>query len=263
MSRDESGGERLHKRIAASGLCSRRTAESLIAQGRVVVNGQVVREMGVKVGEDDEIRVDGEPILEQRMLYLAMHKPKGIITTLSDPEGRRTVLDLLPKLSVMVKPVGRLDKDSEGLLLFTSDGRLAQRLTHPSFGIKKEYFVIVDGRVSDRDFAKLVKGVWIPEGGKTAPATISQIVFDSKAERTEFHITIHEGRKRQIRLMGESIGHRVRVLKRVRIGPVELKSLAKGTCRILTKLEIDELLNSVGLPISSSRTKRRREDDQD
>jgi 23S rRNA pseudouridine2605 synthase len=250
--------ERLHKRIAASGLCSRRAAESMIAEGRVTVNGKVIQEMGFKVGPEEEIRVDGKPIESPKLHYLAMNKPKGVVTTLRDPEGRPTVLDYLPRLSGQVKPIGRLDKDTEGLLLFTNDGRLIQRLTHPRFGIEKEYVVSVDGIVEEASFAKIVKGLWIPEGGKTSPATVSSIFRDESAGRTHFHITIHEGRKRQIRLMGEAIGHRVRALKRVRVGPVELKSLAKGVCRILGHDELEALFQLAGIGAPPKRAHPRR-----
>lgn len=239
--------KRLHKRISESGVCSRRTAESLIEQGRVMVNGHVVTSMGVKVTDDDEVRVDGELISQPRLMYLAMNKPKGVVTTLSDPQGRRTVNDLLPALSTQLKPVGRLDKDTEGLLLFTNDGTLALRMTHPRYGLQKEYVVTVDGIVPEIKLMKLVKGIWIPEGGKTSPASISQVHRDESANRTHFHIAIHEGRKRQIRLMGEAIGHRVRALKRVRVGPIELQGLQKGTCRMLSKPEVDALFIAVGL----------------
>lgn len=250
--------ERLHKRIARSGFCSRRAAEELILAGRVSVNGAIVQELGVKVEENDVVRIDGEELETPALLYLAMNKPKGVVTTLSDPEGRRTVNHLLPELSTQVKPIGRLDKDSEGLLLFTNDGALAQRLTHPSFGIDKEYAVTVDGIVDEVKFSKLAKGIWIPEGGKTAPASITKIIRDTDTSRTHFHITIHEGRKRQIRLMGEAIGHRVRVLKRVRIGPVQLQSLPKGICRMLAQKEIDDLFAAVRLERNVKPARRRR-----
>jgi 23S rRNA pseudouridine2605 synthase len=239
--------DRLHKRIAASGLCSRRAAETLIADGRVMVNGEIVREQGVKVGDEDTVLVDGAPLPDQRLLYLLMNKPKGVLTTLRDPHGRRTVKDLLPDLSGTVKPVGRLDKDTEGLLIFTNDGALAQRLTHPRYGIEKEYIVQVKGIVADKDIQRLAKGMWIPEGGKTAPATVNRIQRDEKADRTTFNITIHEGRKRQIRLMCMGIGHPVKELKRVRVGPIELKSQPRGTCRMLGKPEIEALRAAVQL----------------
>lgn len=247
--------ERLHKRIAASGIASRRKAEALIAEGRVTVNGSVVSEMGFKVGPDDVVEVDGRPLETPKLYYLAMNKPKGYVTTLKDPEGRKTVADLLPRLPVLLKPVGRLDMDTEGLLLFTNDGRLAQRLTHPSRMIDKEYIVTVRGIPESRRLDKLAQGVWIAEGGKTAPATIERVMADPERDRCTFRLTIHEGRKRQIRLMCEAIGHPVKELKRVRVGPIQLQSLPRGQSRMLAKPELDALLAEVGLEETPSKAR--------
>lgn len=241
------GQERLHKRIAAAGIASRRAAEKMILEGRVTVNDATITELGFKVGEDDVICVDNRPIAQPKLFYLLMNKPKGIITTMSDPEGRRTVLDLLPDLGATLKPVGRLDKDTEGLLIFTNDGALAQRLTHPKYAVDKEYVVTVRGQASEQALAKLSKGVWIPEVGKTQPASVTRVYRDSKTDRTAFHLTLHEGKKRQVRLMCLAIGHPVKELKRVRVGPIELKGQPRGTCRMLTKPEIDALRSLVGL----------------
>ncbi|HEY3782835.1 MAG TPA: pseudouridine synthase [Fimbriimonadaceae bacterium] len=237
----------MHKRIAASGLCSRRAAEELISQGRVQVNGEYVREMGVKVSPDDEVRVDGNPVGVTKTFTLIMNKPVGYVTTLFDPQGRQTVKKLLPKLDAMLKPVGRLDMDSEGLLLFTNDGQLAQRLTHPRFGIEKEYECVVGGIPEEAELEKLRKGIWITEGGKTAPAKVEVTNPGRRASTTMVRITIHEGRKRQVRLMFEAIGHEVLTLKRVRIGPLVLKNLPPSACRMLGKKEVDKLKSMVGL----------------
>lgn len=242
----EEGAERLHKRIAASGLCSRRAAEEMIREGRVEVNGATVSEMGVKVLPEDEIKVDGRIIGTAQTYTLVMNKPVGYVTTLDDPQGRPTVKKLLPDLGVQVKPVGRLDMNSEGLLLFTNDGLLAQRLTHPRFGVEKEYLAVVEGDPADAALDKLRKGIWI-EGGKTAPARVERFHEDRKGSTTTLKITIHEGRKRQVRLMCEAINHPVRSLKRVRIGPLVLKNMPPSSCRMLGKKEVDALKKLVGL----------------
>lgn len=243
----DSKEERLHKRIAASGLCSRRAAEELIREGRVEVNGEVVIEMGVKVSPEDEVRVDGRPIGVAKAYTLIMNKPVGYLTTLSDPQGRPTVKKLLPTLGALVKPVGRLDMDTEGLLLFTNDGLLAQRLAHPRFGVEKEYQATVQGIPEEEALDRLRKGVYIEEGGKTAPAKVQRVHEDRRHGTAVLRITIHEGRKRQVRLMFEAIGHPVLALKRIRIGPLVLKNLPAGACRMLGKVELDKLRQLVGL----------------
>lgn len=224
-------------------MCSRRAAEELIREGRVTVNGELVIEMGRKVTPEDDVRIDGAKLGFARSHTLVMNKPKGYVTTLRDPQGRRTVAELLPDVGVMLKPVGRLDLDTEGLLLFTNDGELANRLMHPRYGVEKEYIVTVEGEPDEKAFDKLRKGIYI-EGGKTQPATIEP----SKHNPSEFRITIHEGRKRQVRMMCMAIGHPVKTLKRVRIGFIRLQNIPKGTCRMLGKSEVDALRKAVGLP---------------
>lgn len=243
----DDGLERLHKRIATSGLCSRRAAEQMILEGRVEVNGAHITEMGVKVGPDDEVRVDGKVVGVAKLFTLVMNKPVGYVTTLSDPQGRPTVARLLPDLGVMMKPVGRLDMDSEGLLLFSNDGALAQRLTHPRFGVEKEYQVTVQGKPAEKDLEHLRKGIWIPEGGKTAPAKVVVTHTAKDDASTVIKMTIHEGRKRQIRLMFEGINHPVIALKRIRIGPLTLYKMRPGECRMVSQQELEELKKSVGL----------------
>jgi 23S rRNA pseudouridine2605 synthase len=235
--------ERLHKRIAASGLCSRRAAERLIEEGRVMVNGQSVTAMGIMVDEDDLIEVDGQALGVAKNYTLIMNKPVGVVTTLSDPQGRPTVRKFLPDVGVQLKPVGRLDMDSEGLLIFTNDGELANRLTHPSHKIDKEYEVIVTGKPDAHALDRLRKGVMV-EDRKTAPAEV-EVGGRSAADSTFLRITIHEGRKRQIRLMCEEIGHPVLSLKRVRIGPIVLRKLPRGACRMLGQTEIAALRRAV------------------
>lgn len=236
--------ERLHKRIAACSQLSRRAAEKAIADGRVTVNGEPVIEMGIQVGPDDEITLDGELLQSNRVFTLVMNKPAGYVTTLSDPQGRPTVKKLLPNLGVALKPVGRLDLDTEGLLVFTNDGLLAHRLAHPSFGVEKEYEAFVHGSPPEAAVEHLRKGVWV-DGSKTAPAQVR--VLGSDHGRTKLRITIHEGRKRQVRLMCEAVGFPVLSLRRVRFGNLVIKGMPPGSCRMLGKVELDELRGLVGL----------------
>ncbi|HWA83481.1 MAG TPA: pseudouridine synthase, partial [Fimbriimonadaceae bacterium] len=153
-------GERLHVRIAHSGLCSRRAAEELIKQGRVAVNGDLVTEMGIKVTDDDVVTVDGMPVQTAKLYTLILYKPTGCVTTMRDPQGRPTIVRYLPDLGVALKPVGRLDMDTEGLLVCTNDGELANRLAHPRYGVEKEYQAIVQGIPAGKALEKLSKGVW-------------------------------------------------------------------------------------------------------
>lgn len=242
-------GERLHVRIARAGVCSRRTAEALIREGRVTVNGQIVMEMGIKVDDGAEIRVDGQPISIAKQYTVLLNKPTGVVTTLRDPQGRPTILKYLPDYGVQLKPIGRLDMDTEGLLLVTNDGDLAHRLAHPRYGIEKEYVAIVRGVPNEKALSDLRKGVFV-EGRKTAPAVVEVIHVEEKKGTTGLRITIHEGRKRQIRLMCEFVGHPVISLKRVRIGHLVLKGLRAGEARLLGKKEVDALRAEVGLPPS-------------
>ena len=182
-----------------------------------------------------------------RIYTVLLNKPTGVVTTLLDPQRRPTIVPFLPDYGVQLKPVGRLDMDTEGLLLCSNDGDLAARLTHPRYGVEKEYTVIVDGIVDDRTIEKLRDGVYI-EGGKTSPAKVELIHAEAKTNTTGLRITIHEGRKRQVRQMCDSVGYPVRTLKRVRIGPLVLKGMRAGEARLLGKKEVDNLRNLVGLP---------------
>lgn len=229
---------RLHRFIAQCGVCSRRKAEELIAEGRVTVNGETVVQMGTKVGDDDVVTVDGQRIRQERHIYLVMYKPKGVVTTMSDEKGRRTVSQLLPRLDAVVKPVGRLDKDTDGLLLLTNDGDLAKKLTHPSHGTEKEYEATVRGAVTERAVERLRTGVRI-EGRKTRPAFVE--VLSSHETKSKLKIVLKEGWKRQVRLMCESVGHPVIELRRTRFGPLRLKGMSPGECRLLTQQQVDAL----------------------
>ena len=244
--RDE-GRVRLHVAIAHSGLCSRRAAEKLIEEARVEVNGSLVIEKGTSVGPEDEVRVDGQLVTAAKHYTIVLNKPLGVVTTLHDPQGRPTIVRFLPQLGVQLKPVGRLDMDTEGLLLVTNDGDLAQRLAHPSFGIEKEYMAVITGIPTEEALESLRKGVHV-EGRRTAPAKVVVVHAEPKSNTTGVRITIHEGRKRQVRLMFETVGHTVKSLKRVRYGPLYVKGMRAGEAKMLGKKEVDELRALVKLP---------------
>jgi 23S rRNA pseudouridine2605 synthase len=239
--------ERLQKIIAAAGVASRRKAEELISSGRVAVNGQTVTELGTKADpERDHIRVNGKLLHgPERHVYLLMNKPKGFVTTVSDPEGRPTVMSLLSGVKGRVYPVGRLDYASEGLLLLTNDGSLAQKLMKAASHVPKTYLVKISGKPDESDLAKLRSGVSIPSGDgkrrvRTAPAKIG-IIKD--AANPWYEITLIEGRNRQIRRMFEQVGHHVEKIKRVRYGSLQL-DVPPGHYRQLKPPEIARLLAS-------------------
>jgi len=231
---DDPDGERLQKVLARVGLGSRRTCEELIAAGRVTVNGErATLGRRVDVGADT-VAVDGAPLpVAPGLVHYLLHKPAGVITTARDTHGRPTVLALVPARP-RVFPVGRLDADTEGLLILTNDGELAQRLAHPSFGVDKEYLVETDGRPTPGALAALRRGVMLDDG-ITAPATVG--VLGPGVLR----IVIHEGRNRQVRRMCEAVGFPVRRLVRTRIGPVRDRALAPGQWRALTQAEVRAL----------------------
>ena len=231
---------RLQKYMAECGVASRRKAEEMIAQGHVTVNGVRVTEMGAQVEENDEVRVDGRvirPEVEKR--YVMYHKPAGEVTTVSDPEGRACVLDHFRDYPVRLYPVGRLDYDSEGLLLLTNDGALTERLLHPSHQVDKTYLARVTGAVTPETLALLRQGVLLDDH-KTAPAKAR--VVKAEAFATVVLVTIHEGRNRQVRRMFEAAGHKVLQLRRVRFGPLELGDLPRGHWRELTPAEVRRLM---------------------
>jgi pseudouridine synthase len=219
-------------------------SEELIATGRVTVNGHVVTELGTKADPNaDDIRVDGRRVkVEQRRRYILLYKPRGYVTTRSDPQGRRTVMDLLKAVREYIYPVGRLDYDSEGLLLVTNDGDLAARLTHPRHEVDRLYEAKVRGVPDAHALERLARGVTI-EGRRTAPAVLEMKSRPAVGETAHsiVHITIHEGRNRQVRQMFEAVGHPVMRLKRIRIGPIEDPQLPPGHWRELSEREIDQL----------------------
>ncbi|MBL8061110.1 MAG: pseudouridine synthase [Chthonomonas sp.] len=238
--------ERLHKYLARCGVASRRAAEIMIQEGRVELNGELVTEMGVLVdGYTDDIRVDGKRCRPEKLAYVLLNKPKGVITTLSDPRRRPTITQYLPDLGVMLRPVGRLDMESTGLIICTNDGNLADRLTHPSFGVEKEYDVIVRGEVGERALKRLRNGVYIL-GKWTAEAYVEVISYEKRSDTTKLRMIIHEGRNRQIRLMCDSVGHPVEALERVRIGPLKIRGLRSGEARLIGMQEVEELWGASG-----------------
>lgn len=250
--------ERLQKILSSAGVASRRLSEELIVQGRVSVNGKTVTELGTKADPSvDEIKVDGRRIkVEQRRRYILLNKPRGYITTRSDPQGRPTVMDLMKGVREYVYPVGRLDYDSEGLLILTNDGELAAKLTHPRHEVEKVYEARVKGIPDEHTLDRLAKGVTI-EGRRTAPARLraSEPFVKGSGEQTVIEITIHEGRQRQVRQMFDSVGHPVVRLRRVRIGPIVDPDIPPGHWRELTPREIS-LLQRTKAPSHYSKTLR-------
>lgn len=231
---------RLQKFLALSGVASRRNAEKLIAEGHISVNGLKVTEMGVQVDETtDIVEADGTRVsIQEEKCYIAYNKPVGEVTTVSDPEGRATVMDKFRTFPVRLYPVGRLDYDSEGLLLLTNDGDMMNHVLHPSREVSKVYLTKISNQVSDEEIRALRRGVMI-DGKITSPAAVRLIrreTFD-----TVLLISIHEGRNRQVRKMVESIGHQVVSLKRVEFGPVSLGDLPSGKWRRLYENEIRRL----------------------
>jgi 23S rRNA pseudouridine2605 synthase len=231
---------RLQKMIAGTGLSSRRKAEMLIATGRVTVNGKVVTELGTKVDpERDHVKVDGKHLVgAQPFVYLILNKPKNVMSTLDDPGGRDTVKDFLHGVSVRVFPVGRLDFDSEGLMLLTNNGDLAQALLHPRYHVPKTYLIKVKQVLNDEAIARLQQGVEL-EDGMTSPAVVKKV--KKAAQNSWLEVTIREGRKHQVKRMLEAVGHPVIKLMRIRMGPLSLGNLTPGEFRFLTDREANAL----------------------
>jgi pseudouridine synthase len=242
----DTGGVRLQKILSTAGVASRRASEQMILDGRVTVNGAVIRELGSKANPaTDAIKVDGRRIkLDVKDRYIVLYKPKGYVTTRSDPEGRKTIMDLIGE-GAYIYPVGRLDYDSEGLLLMMTDGELAGRLMHPRHEVEKVYEVIVLGVPDPAAMDKLRKGVYI-DGRRTAPAHVhAGTTVRSAKPTTLLTITLHEGRNRQIRKMCRAVGLPVRDLRRVRMGPIGLGRLKPGQWRDLTPDEVRHLKAAV------------------
>ena len=231
-------GLRLQVFISRAGVSSRRQAMTLIQEGHVSVNGHAVQEPSFPVGDHDDVRVNGKKVLSPAFQYIMMNKPAGYVTTRKDPHAKKTIYDLLPPELSHLKPVGRLDKNTEGLLLLTNDGKIIQKLTHPSYNVNKTYILRISTTLDPEDRKKLERGLFI-EGKKTAPARVDHV--HSKGQETQLSLTIHEGRKRQIRKMMAQLGYRVVYLKRMRQGPAKLGSLPTGTFRLLNDHEIRAL----------------------
>ena len=238
---------RLQKILSQAGVASRRAAERLIAEGRVTINGRTVAEMGTKADPDaDDIRVDGRRVKSaERRRYILLYKPTGYVTTRSDPQRRRTVVDLLAGIREYVYPVGRLDYDSEGLILLTNDGDLAARLTHPRHGVERTYEARVAGMPDDDALERLRNGIPL-DGRRTRPAVVALLNSGRREPEGVVRMTIKEGRNRQVRRMLEAIGHPVRSLKRTRFGPVSDRQLKAGQWRELTADEVRRLRRATG-----------------
>ncbi|UCC40058.1 MAG: rRNA pseudouridine synthase [Candidatus Aminicenantes bacterium] len=237
---------RLNKFLSQTGKASRREADKMIVEGRVKINGKIIRVLGYKInGARDIVEVDGKRVKKtENLIYLMLNKPSGYLVTLKDPFRRPTIKDLFPDLKEKVFPVGRLDYDSEGLMLLTNDGELAYRLTHPRFKIKKTYLVKVTGNPDSCTLSRLERGVFL-DGRKTGPAKISSLSDGLK--RTLLRFEIYEGRKREVKKMCEAIGHKVLKLKRIGFAGLTLGKLTKGNYRFLRQKEIDNLRKQVEL----------------
>ncbi|MFD0586861.1 pseudouridine synthase [Paenibacillus sp. GCM10027627] len=236
--------ERLQKILAQAGVASRRKCEELILSGAVEVNGEKVTTLGVKADPAvDVIAVNGKPIKGEKKIYLMMNKVKGVITSAKDPQGRKIVTDFLPGIKERVYPVGRLDYDTEGLLILTNDGEFANLLTHPSHHVPKTYHATVKGIPHGSALEQLQKGIKL-EDGMTAPAEVEYHDVDTENKVATISITIYEGRNRQVRRMFEAINHKVTRLKRIKFGDLGLQQLGRGKFRHLTPQEVQELLAS-------------------
>ena len=231
---------RLNKFIASSGLCSRRKADELIESGSVKVNGKTVTELGFQVSGKDKVTVDGKLIKPEALTYIRYYKPAGFITTASDEKGRKTIYDALPEEVHSLRPIGRLDKDSTGLLIMTNDGDLINQLSHPSLKVPKVYRVCAEGKLNLNDLTVMEKGIEIEEG-KIAYAYASIIEFEGK--NTVLEVVLYQGLNRQIRKMLDFLGHPVISLKRVSEGPIDLSGLKKGQFKYLKPKQINELKN--------------------
>ena len=229
---------RINKYIASSGFCSRRKADELIETGRVRVNGEVVRLLGYEIRTKDKVSIDNKPLRTMKLEYYRFYKPTGYITTSSDEKGRKTIYDILPDEMSHLNPVGRLDKDSSGLLILTNDGNLVYELTHPSVKVAKVYRVTVDAFLKVEDLEKLATGIEL-EKGKVAYCDCE--IIERKKDETLLEITLYQGMNRQIRRMIEYLGHNVVHLKRIRHATIDLTGLKKGQYKPLKPKQIKEL----------------------
>lgn len=234
--------ERLQKVIAHAGIASRRKAEEIISNGRVKVNGEVVTELGTKVGKKDVVEVDGVPIYQEEPVYYLFYKPRGVISAVTDDKNRRVVTDFFPEVTERIYPVGRLDYDTSGILVLTNDGDFSQKLAHPKHQIDKVYVAKVKGIADQKNLYPLTKGI-VLEGKKTASARYNIISSDKKSETSIVELTIHEGRNHQVKNMLQAVGLPVQKLKREKYGELTLKGLKPGEYRRLNAKEIKNLLH--------------------
>lgn len=231
---------RINKYLATAGIASRRKCEELVISGRIHVNGKVQKNLAFDVQPNDVVKLDGRVIdLPEDYTYIMMHKPKGFLTTVSDDRERKTVMDLLPKEFKHLMPVGRLDFNSEGLLLFTNDGDIAQKLMRPQKEITKTYSVKVEGEVSNEHIEEMQKGITTLDGTKFKPCVIS--IKEKKDRKTKLEVQLTEGKNREIRKIFDKFGYNVYFLKRVSIGKIKLGGLTRGTVRLLRPNEIQYL----------------------
>lgn len=235
---------RLQKYLAACGIASRRACEQLIREGRVAVNGTPAQ-LGQQVSPGaDKVVVDGKPVKTDEKIYIVLNKPPNVITTMSDTHGRMSVTDLLNDIGARVFPVGRLDRDVEGVLLFTNDGEMAFRLMHPRFQVKKVYLAWVKGRMRPETAIRLERGVQL-EDGMTAPASV--VILNAGAETSLIRLTLREGRKREVKRMCAAVGHPVETLHRIAFAAIQAKGLRPGEWRYLSPGEINRLRRNVGM----------------
>jgi 23S rRNA pseudouridine2605 synthase len=251
---DRAPAIRLQKILSQAGIASRRAAETLIAEGRVTVNGETIREMGTKADPAaDDIRVDGRRVKPaQRHRYILLYKPAGYLSTRADPRRRKTVIDLLGHVREYVYPVGRLDYDTEGLILLTNDGDLAARLTHPRHGVERTYEAHVAGMPDEDALGRLRSGIPL-DGHRTLPADVALLNKGRRDANGVLLLTIREGRNRQVRRMCEAVGHPVAKLTRTRFGPISDRQIAPGEWRDLTAAEIKQLRDLASRPPAASR----------
>ena len=238
------GYVRLNKYIANAGICSRREADEMIATGVITVNGEICTQLGTLVGPNDKVQFGGQTLKAEKKVYLLMNKPKGYITTSDDPEDRKTVMDLLDgACSERIYPVGRLDRNTTGVLLFTNDGDMAKKLTHPSHGARKIYHVTLDKPLTHKDMQDISKGVYLEDG----LVTVDEISYVESGDRKEVGVQLHSGKNRVVRRIFGAVGFPVKRLVRTQIGPIKLGDIKPGSYRVLSQTEVRSLSKEVGL----------------
>ena len=233
---------RLNKYIALTGLCSRRKADELIVEGKVCVNGNIVTELGFYVREKDKVTVDGKTIRPQKLEYYRFYKPAGYITTLDDENGRKTIYDVIPPELKHLKPVGRLDKDSTGLIILTNDGDLINQMTHPSIKVPKVYIVTINGRLSEAQAKEMAEGIEIEtDQGEKKVAYADTVPVELSNKKSVIQVVLYQGINRQIRKMFAKLGFEVMVLKRIQHATITIEGLKKGQTKIIKPKQIKEL----------------------